>query len=243
MTAPEPGRLASLGPEADRADALAIVGVLEAWGHRPRRVIRSALTYGWEAPRYPRPLVLRGEKLPAPWPWSPTARAEAAAAEAAGRPTRPRDLVHEHVTPIGGIVHAVITDHALRDPDALVEFLGEQLTYAVITKSEDSLLTAAGVASAGGDDGDPWARYRAAGLDVDNFAPLRPAVSRRLTAVPSESRRRRAAGRSCEVAGCDRPLEARGVCAAHYASAQALELWTPGRGPLPPEVLVALARR
>lgn len=240
--APEPGRLASLGVEADRADAQAIVDVVNAWGQRPRRVIRSAITYGWEAPRYPRPLVLRGEKLPAPWPWSPDARAAADAAEADGRPTRPRDLVHEHVTPIGGVVEAVIADPALRDADALAEFLGAQLTYAVITKAEDARLTFAGVASVGNDNDDPWARYRAAGLDVENFSQLRPPVSRRDVSESSEARFRRAAGRKCQVSGCDRPLEARGVCAAHYATAQALGVWTPGRGPLPPEVLSALAR-
>jgi len=172
--APAPGRLVSLGAEHDEADAVAIIAVVTAWGSRPRTLIRSALTEGWERLRLPRPLVLRGVKLPASWPWSPAARAEADRAIAEGRPDRPRDLVQEHVKPIGDIVEALATRADLADPARLIAFLSDRLTYAVITRTEDQQISGAGFSrtSPDGGDGDPWARYRAAGLDVDSFAPL-----------------------------------------------------------------------
>lgn len=272
----EPGRLTSLGVEVDRADALAVIGVVQAWGPRPRRLVRSAITAGFEYPRYPRPLMLRGVKLPAPWPWSPTARAEAARATSEGRPDRPVGLVHEHVRPIGDVVAAVVDRPELRNPDALAAFLFENLTYAVISKAEDARLTEADTrAKATGiaidADADPWARYRLAGLDVTNFAPLDLPGTRRSTAtgVP------RSDGRTCSKPGCDRPLysnglckahhsedrnhnperpvcavagchrrqTSRGVCAACFANAQNRGLWRPGKGTFPTHVLEALARR
>lgn len=169
--APEPGRLVSLGSERDRADATAILGVVASWGSRPRTLVRSALTEGWERLRLPRPLVLRGVKLPASWPWSPAARAEAERAASEGRPDRPRSLVQEHVQPIGEIVDALVTRTDLTDPTRLIAFLSDTLTYAVITKAEDQQISDAGFAR-NRPDGDAWARYRAAGLDVDTFAPL-----------------------------------------------------------------------
>jgi hypothetical protein len=264
---PQPGRLVSLGAEHDREDAQAIIGVVEAWGPRPRRLVRSALTAGWEYPRYPRPLVLRGVKLPAPWPWSSEARREAQRAANEGRPTRPHGLVHEHVQPIGAVVAAVVENPALRNADALSAFLFERLTYAVISVAEDQLLTEADRAGIVY-DGDLWARYRAAGLDVETFAPLddsRPRQeSRRTAQVPGERAcgepdcdrpyysaglcrlhygriRRSSRERTCMVEGCSGAFESRGVCATHYAEAQNRGLWQPGRGPLPRHILAALS--
>jgi hypothetical protein len=180
-------------------DAQAVIAVVEAWGARPRRLVRSALTSGWESPRYPRPLVLRGVKLPAPWPWSSEARRVAQRAADEGRPTRPQGLVHGHVQPIGAVVAAVVEDPALRDADALSAFLFEWLTYAVVTVVEDRLLTEADRAGIV-HDGDPWARYRAAGLDVETFAPLNASRTRqgsRRSAMPGE--------RACGEPDCDRP--------------------------------------
>lgn len=214
----EPGHLVSLGEDVDRADALALIGVVRAWGRRPRRLVRSAITAGFEYPRYPRPLVLRGVKLPAPWPWSQAARAEAAQSAEEGRADRPVGLVHEHVRPIGDVVAAVVEQPDLHDADALAAFLFENLTYAVISKAEDVQLAeadqrarATGIAF--GVDADPWARYRFAALDVDGFAPLELPRARRSVASATA----RSDGRSCSMSGCDRPLYSSGLCKAHHS--------------------------
>lgn len=214
----EPGQLNSLGLDVDRSDALAVIGVVEAWGDRPRRLVRSAITAGFEYPRYPRPLVLRGVKLPAPWPWSPDARDAATRAASEGRPDRPVGLVHEHVRSIGEVVAAVVERPELRDPAALVAFLFENLTYVVISRAEDTQLTEADARAkaAGidfGADEDPWARYRFAGLDVASFSPLDWPRARRSSTTGGP----RSDGRTCMRPDCDRPLYSNGLCKAHHS--------------------------
>src|SRR3954452_5482712 len=97
---PKPGRLDSLPTDNEDADAL--VAVIRAWGPRPRQLIRFAVTEGWERLRFPRPLVLRGERLSARWPWSPDARAEHARAVAEARNVVRR--LSEHLFPMVLIV-------------------------------------------------------------------------------------------------------------------------------------------
>lgn len=174
---PEPGRLASLGAEEDMIDAQGLLEVLRACQDmRDRRlagtthVARQALTSFWELPRLPRPLV--SGKYPTVWPWSPDARLALAANPR--RPVGGLGLVLEHVRPRNILINSMILSAHRMQAGELIGYLNRFMAGAVITKAEDALLTGAGVAFAPLDlhDGDPWARYRTAGINPDSFEPV-----------------------------------------------------------------------
>src|SRR4051794_23537630 len=89
----------------DEEDARAVLDVARACRStlRPERsraasmrVLREALWFIWEEPRFPQPLV--ASKFPKPYPWSPRARA-IFDAHAGKRPKGGWGLVIEHLYP------------------------------------------------------------------------------------------------------------------------------------------------
>lgn len=115
----------------------------------------------WFTPRSP------GERRPAHVPWSQAARA---LPNVAGAPLR-----SEHVYPLNLLSRDLLA--AEPTVEACGRIVAERLVVAVITVEEDARLAAAGLSRgmpAGWDGHDPFDRYRAAGLDVDAFAPRLP---------------------------------------------------------------------
>lgn len=112
----------------------------------------------WFTPRRP------GEYRPSNVLWSEPARA---LPNVAGAP-----LISEHVYPLN-----LLSRDLLTTPPTLEAFgriVAERLVLAVITVEEDVRLAAAGLSRSmpvTWDGRDPFDRYRAAGLDVDAFAP------------------------------------------------------------------------
>lgn len=165
----------SLGEQVrnDQADAALVAATAQAmreWqattGLRPSiKPLREMIWFYWQAPRLPKPRV-RG-KYPKSFPWSAAARAAYR-----GDPRCP--LVIEHAQPI-----ALLVQELLDGPPLVVEavrrLLEARLQCVVLTPEEDDQIDAAGVGQGmpeGWQSGDLWARYRAAGLDLEGFAPL-----------------------------------------------------------------------
>jgi hypothetical protein len=132
------------------------------------RPLREAIWFVWERPRLPKPLV-RG-KYPEQVHWSAHARQLHLHGDSR------RELVIEHAAPMRLLMRRLIDDTELTTHRCL-EQLRAGGKWLVITREENTLLSAAGVAdrmpdSVRFDPEDPWARHRHAGLDVDAFAPL-----------------------------------------------------------------------
>lgn len=122
-----------------------------------RRGAMRSLGY-WFTPRRP------GEWRPCNVLWSESARA---LPNIAGAPLR-----SEHVYPL----NLLSRDLLATEPtiEAFARIVADRLVLAVITAEEDGRLAAAKLSRlmpAGWDRNDPFDRYRAAGLDVDAFAP------------------------------------------------------------------------
>jgi hypothetical protein len=122
-----------------------------------RRGAMRSLDY-WFTPRRP------GEWRPSNVLWSEPARA---LPNVAGAPLR-----SEHVYPL----NLLSRDLLAVEPtvEAFGRIVADRLVLAVITAEEDARLAAAGLSRsmpAGWDGSDPFDRYRAAGLNVDAFAP------------------------------------------------------------------------
>lgn len=160
--------------ERDLADLRCFAALLEAhrqWesetGQRANiKALREWLWFYWQAPRRPQPLVRN--KYPALIPWSMAARQVISG-------SIPGGLVIEHREPIKLVIRELL-DQSPVDLGQLREVLDTRLTCCVITKEEDRAVTKAGYGTAKvpGAGDDPWARYRAAGIDPDTFAPLTP---------------------------------------------------------------------
>lgn len=179
---PEPGRLVSLGPKADRLDAEAMIAVLRAAaGVRERHgvssanhMVREALWECWERPRLPGPLV--ASKYPTAWPWSPDARR--VYEQAGGQ--RPKiggwGLVFEHLAPRGLVVTSLIDASAKLTPARFIQQLKLEIRGAVVTQHDARMLDEAKVGKGHPDGADPvaqpWCRYEYAGLDPASFRPL-----------------------------------------------------------------------
>lgn len=174
FTAIEPGRPLSLPSDVDDAAALlqivlAVSTAGEHIGQTARmKVIRESIWYLWERPRLPRPRI--GGKYPIVYPWSAAARDVALSSRR--RPEGGWGLVIEHVHPIRNLVVDLLGAAPALTVNGLQELLRGGLASAVITKAEDTQLTRARVATLAVSKGDPWHRYRFAGLDVDAFGPV-----------------------------------------------------------------------
>lgn len=174
----EPGRPLSLGKSEDAADAGGLLSVLQGCRlMRTRRhagtthVARQALWSFWELPRLPRPLIQN--KYPPAYPWSAAARALYESHEVA--PPGGRGLVLEHLTPRNLLLDDLIQRCDKLTIQRLIAELSSRLIGTVVTKDEDRMLTAAGFGFGGPTGADPtdlWARYRAAGLNIESFSPL-----------------------------------------------------------------------
>lgn len=116
-------------------------------------------------------------------------------------------LVAEHVTLVGDLVENLLASLDTLTPASLAALINAEHRFAVITAEEDQHLTAAGLeqsmpAGCGGDD--PWARYRAAGLDPATFRPLPPEVASIAHRLSTPAGRRAYQRRQ----GADEPAEA-----------------------------------
>lgn len=157
--------------DADLRDAAivrAVATALRDWeastGRRgSTKPLREAIWFYWQSPRLPRPRI-RG-KYPAEFLWTADAR------DAYRRDPKGAALVMEHTEPISVVIGELIQQDR---PDAEVAvLLADRLACVVVTRDEDRRITAAGYGvSAPGSDGDPYARYRAAGISVEGIAPL-----------------------------------------------------------------------
>lgn len=152
-----------------RADAtliLAVVHATRSWQEAtgrtaPVKPLRELLWTVWEQPRLPRP-VHRG-KYPLSVPWTPAARA--AYDDPAAR------LSIEHVVPAAVFVRRLLAKPP-KTTAALVRTLNT-ITYVVVAPEDNQRLVAAGVgAKLAPQSSDPLDRYRVAGLDPAQFAPL-----------------------------------------------------------------------
>jgi len=175
----EPGRLLQLDTdERDAADLLRVIRALDEvrdvlgpalYG----RVLKEVLWFRWEQPRLPRPLV--DGKYPHAYPWSADARR--VWRESPRREGRRGALVIEHVEPKRELLARIAQASDTLDVTEFLDLLRAAHSAAVISKVEDTLIARAGFGHRSPDPSDVWARYRAAGLDVEGFAPLTEAVA------------------------------------------------------------------
>lgn len=148
-----------------------------------RRGAMRSLDY-WFTPRRP------GEWRPANVLWSGPARA---LPNVAGAP-----LISEHVYPLNLLSRDLLA--AEPTVQTFGRIVADRLVLAVITAEEDARLAAAGLSRAmpaAWDGHDPFDRYRAAGLNVDAFAPRQSA--------PGEPRQTTSRPQSAPVQGCPGP--------------------------------------
>ena len=175
-----PGRPRSLGRAADLADARAVLLIAAACRktlrqERPRsgpaRVLREALWFIWEEPRLPRPLV--ASKYPKSYPWSPGARA-VFGQHVGKRPKGGWGLVIEHLYPRELLVADLLKGDEGAKAAGAVELLTERLMAAVVTRDDDRQLPTRAQSDRAWHEyaSDSWLRYRSAGLQLDDFAPL-----------------------------------------------------------------------
>ena len=168
----------NMGPETvrdDIADAALIARIARAvrihatktGATSSAKPLREAIWFYWQKPRLPKPLVRY--KYPERYRWSPKARVN----YRANSRTR---LRFEHAEPLSLLIKDLLESKPLTS-DQLAGELERRLRHcAVITPEEDKKITAAGLRQRMPDGwkpgGDPWIRYREAGLNPDTFAPL-----------------------------------------------------------------------
>lgn len=171
------------GPDVEREARLTGDAPLMEFVRVTRQGAMRSLDY-WFTPRRP------GEWRPTNVLWSKPARA---LPNVAGAPLR-----SEHVYPL----NLLSRDLLAVEPTvaAFARLVADRLVLAVITVEEDLRLRAAGLSRSmpiGWDGRDPYDRYRAAGLEVEAFAPRStPSPWFRRRASPAAQRpgsRRRAA--------------------------------------------------
>lgn len=167
-------QLNSFGEERDRLDAAAIHTVLRGLKTvRPHstgfvnKLARESIVKIWQEPRMPE--LRYTHNKPLEFPWSPLARDLFFTGETVGA------LVLEHVIPISHLRDEIFdkideedcTDEVIYD---LIIKSHTPLSFTVITKAEDNLLTSAGLRSALSELDGEWARYsQALGLNKDDF--------------------------------------------------------------------------
>lgn len=169
------GRLPSLGPEEDAADAADILEVLGVWRRRqqrrgaaePVKLARECLDRWWEKRRRVNDPVTK--QYLRSYPWSPGAATLLGLHLTTAEPLASR-LVLEHMWPTNGVLARVTTHLDVLDAKTLAGCLQHELGYVIILKSEDEALGKAGMRDPW--LADPWDRYRAAALPD----PLRQAL-------------------------------------------------------------------
>ncbi|MGI8536063.1 MAG: hypothetical protein ACR2K2_06095 [Mycobacteriales bacterium] len=149
------------GPDIEREARLAGDAPLMEFIRVARQGAMRSLDY-WFTPRRP------GEWRPSNVLWSEPARA---LPNVAGAP-----LISEHVYPLNLLSRDLLA--AEPTVQAFGRIVADRLVLAVITVEEDVRLGAARLSRSmppAWDGRDPFDRYRAAGLDVDAFAPRQTA--------------------------------------------------------------------
>ncbi|MGY1716006.1 hypothetical protein ACI78R_16200 [Geodermatophilus sp. SYSU D01106] len=152
---------------SDDEDLRLVLAVLRAFERHeavtgvpsPVKPLRETLFFRWEGPRLP-----TGGKYSPLIPHSPGARDSRVRQGT-------KDLVHEHVTPVSGVIRGLLRDLP-SDEEALRRVLEEVSDRVIITRTEDRALTAAGYRDSAPDPLDPWSRYTALGLSRADFAPF-----------------------------------------------------------------------
>ncbi|MBC7595995.1 MAG: hypothetical protein H7288_19030 [Kineosporiaceae bacterium] len=170
---PRPGRLLKLSTdEVDAERFLAILRAVALFPHQrsgQSRVAREALWFFWTAPRLPRPRILG--KYPVAFPWSALAREQVR--ESRIRRPGGMGLVMEHLEPQTLLVTDLLSRLPGLDAVDLTEELHDRLTFAVISRADDTRLRDAGFNSRmPGTSAGPWARYLASGIDLGDFRPI-----------------------------------------------------------------------
>jgi hypothetical protein len=164
-TAQGPERGGAAEPR-DEFDLALILDVIRAFKRHEQargvpasaKILREAIYFHWEGPRLP-----RGRKR------SPLLRHSPAAREQRSRGDL-RGLVYEHVLPISHVIRGLLAD-VPENEQALRRVLQAAPEAVIITKAEDAAIDAAGMREVVPPDGDPWGRYRAAGLNPEEFSP------------------------------------------------------------------------
>jgi hypothetical protein len=123
-----------------------------------RKPLREACWFWWTDPFYA--LTPRYRKYPLTVPWSP------AAIELLNTGMLIQGLVVEHVRPVTGVLDELIL--CADDPTAVHRLLDAEM-LTVITTTDNALINKAGFARTVPASGDPWDRYRLAGLDPLTF--------------------------------------------------------------------------
>jgi hypothetical protein len=167
-------QLETLGEERDRLDAEAIHKVFQGLTlirstskGFVNKLARETIVKIWQEPRMPN--LRYTHNKPLDYPWSPLARDLFFNGETVGA------LVLEHVTPISHLCEEIFTKIAEEgctneDIYDLIMESHAPLSFTVITKKEDDLVTSAGLRSnLSGLEG-AWARYtEALGLREEHF--------------------------------------------------------------------------
>lgn len=168
-------QLISLGENNDWTDVSAIVDVYRALAtiresHRAfaGRTAREAVQKIWQEPRMPHPRYMHNKPLD--YPWTPAARDAYFEDRARGW------LVLEHVIPINYITASIFDRVSVFGVDEVLEYLREMhrgFSFAVITKEEDSRLSAAGLRSVRSAADRAWWRYESVlGLTAGGFGAI-----------------------------------------------------------------------
>lgn len=162
------------GPDVEREALLTADAPLMEFVRVTRQGAMRSLDY-WFTPRR------RDEYRPSNVLWSEPARVLPNVAGAR--------LISEHVYPLNLLSRDLLT--AEPTIEAFGRIVAERLVLAVITVEEDVLLGAVGLSRsmpADWDGRDPFDRYRAAGIDVDAFAPRQPPTPAPLEAPEADKR-------------------------------------------------------
>lgn len=134
------------------------------------RALREAVQKIWQEKRFPKPSCTHNKPHAFPW----TLEARNAYFENRTRSA----LVLEHIIPMKQVAESLmgkIRSGVIVNPENMLNELlsiHNGVRFIVIHKTDDQLLRNAGVQSSGGDESDPYSRYRTAGIDLASMMPL-----------------------------------------------------------------------
>ncbi len=169
-------QLDSFGDVQDRLDAAAIhkvfqgLQIIRSTSGFTNKLARESIVKIWQEPRMPKMRYTHNKPLE--YPWSPLARDLFFNGETVGA------LVLEHVVPISHLCDDIfITLNEANCTDEKIYNLliksHSPLSFTIITKAEDDVVTGAGLRSALSELDGEWARYeQALGLKEEHFKAI-----------------------------------------------------------------------